>query len=61
MATFTYTNGNVYVPAAATETAAGVVKMAENVAYAAGANPTAAEYKALIDALIAAGIMAEAE
>ena len=40
--TFAYTNGD---------------KIAENVAYAAGANPTAAEFKALIDALIAAGFM----
>ena len=32
-------------------------KQADNVAEAAGANPTAAEFKALIDALKAAGIM----
>lgn len=40
--------------------AAGLVKQSANVAYAAGANPTAAEFKALIDALVAAGIMAAA-
>ena len=45
-------------PGAATASAAGVVKMAENVAEAEGSAPTAAEFKALIDALIAAGIMA---
>ena len=45
-------------PAAATTAKAGVVKMAVNVAEAAGEAPTAAEFKALIDALIAAGIMA---
>lgn len=43
--TFAYTNGDVLV---------------ENVPYAAGANPTAAEFKALIDAFIKAGIMAPA-
>jgi len=43
---------------AATAEAAGTVKMAANVAYAAGDAPTATEFKALIDALIAAGIMA---
>lgn len=42
--TFAYTNGDKE-------------RVAENVAYAAGANPTAAEFKALIDALIAAGLM----
>lgn len=45
-------------PADATTSKAGVVKMAANVAEAAGEAPTAAEFKALIDALIAAGIMA---
>ncbi len=45
-------------PANATAEKAGVVKMAANVAGAAGEAPTAAEFKALIDALIAAGIMA---
>lgn len=33
-------------------------KQAEAVAEAAGANPTAAEFKALLDALKAAGLMA---
>ena len=45
-------------PGAATTEATGVVKMAANVAEAAGSAPTAAEFKALLDALIAAGIMA---
>ena len=45
-------------PSAASATAAGVVKMAANVSEAAGEAPTAAEFKALLDALIAAGIMA---
>lgn len=45
-------------PGAATASSAGVVKMAENVAEAEGSAPTAAEFKALLDALIAAGIMA---
>lgn len=45
---------------AATTSALGGVKMAANVAEAAGDAPTAAEFKALLDALIAAGIMAEA-
>lgn len=48
-----------YVLPAATKTALGGVKMAENVADAEGDAPTAAEFKALLDALIAAGIMAE--
>lgn len=43
---------------AATKTKAGQVKQAANVAEAAGDAPTAAEFKALLDALIAAGIMA---
>lgn len=42
---------------AATTTANGTVKMSANVPEAAGDNPTAAEFKALLDALIAAGIM----
>lgn len=42
----------------ATTTKAGVVKQAANVAKAAGDAPTAAEFGALIDALVAAGIMA---
>lgn len=41
----------------ATATTAGLVKKAANVAEAEGSAPTAAEFKALIDALIAAGIM----
>lgn len=44
----------------ATETTAGIVKKAANVATAAGDNPTAAEFNALIAALIAAGIMSAA-
>lgn len=46
------------LPEEATAEAAGIVKQATNVAEAAGAAPTAAEFKALLDALIAAGIMA---
>lgn len=46
------------LPEEATTEAAGIVKQATNVAEAAGAAPTAAEFKALLDALIAAGIMA---
>lgn len=42
----------------ANTTTAGLVKMAANVAEAEGSAPTAAEFKALLDALIAAGIMA---
>lgn len=44
--------------AAATTSKAGMVKQSENVPEAAGSAPTAAEFKALLDALIAAGIMA---
>ena len=44
--TVTYTNGDTLVA---------------NVPLAAGANPTKAEFDALINALIAAGIMAAAE
>ena len=36
---------------------AGLDKKAENVAEAAGQNVTAAEFKALLDALVAAGLM----
>lgn len=58
------TTSKLYVPTypeeATTETA-GIVKQAANVAEAAGEAPTAAEFKALLDALIAAGVMAEAE
>lgn len=46
------------LPEAATVGVAGTVKMAANVADAAGEAPTAAEFKALLDALIDAGIMA---
>ena len=49
--------GTVNLPAA-TESKAGAVKMAAKVDEAAGDNPTAAEFKALLDALKAAGIMA---
>lgn len=44
---------------AATTTKAGLVKKAAAVAGAAGSNVTKAEFKALLDALKAAGIMAE--
>lgn len=50
-------DGAATAPAAATKTAAGVVKKAANVAVAAGTTPTKAEFDALIAALIAAGIM----
>lgn len=50
-----------YTAANATEAAAGLVKMAGNVALADGASPTKAEFDALITALIAAGLMAGAE
>lgn len=49
------------LPVAATAETAGLVKQAANAPEAAGANPTAAEFKALLDALIAAGVMAEAQ
>lgn len=42
----------------ATTTVAGAVKKSAAVALAAGANPTKAEFDALINALKAAGIMA---
>lgn len=48
------------LPVAATAETAGLVMQAANVSEAAGANPTAAEFKALLDALIAAGVVAEA-
>lgn len=57
------TSGKLYVPTypvlpeEATAEAAGIVKQATNVAEAADA-PTAAEFNALLDALITAGIMA---
>lgn len=47
-----------YTLPAATTTALGGVKQAAAVAEAAGDAPTAAEFKALLDALKAAGIMA---
>ena len=47
-----------YTAANATTAAAGLVKQSANVAEAVGTAPTATEYKALLDALIAAGIMA---
>ena len=46
-------------PGPATTETAGVVKMATNVPEAEGEAPTASEFKALLDALIEAGIMAE--
>lgn len=58
------TSSKLYVPTypvlpeEATAEAAGIVKQATNVAEAEGEAPTAAEFKALLDALIAAGIMA---
>lgn len=45
-------------PAAATTSSAGVVRQAAHVADPAGDTPTKAEYVALRDALVAAGIMA---
>ena len=48
--------GTATVPAATTGKE-GAVKMAAKVAEAAGSAPTAAEFKALLDALKAAGIM----
>jgi hypothetical protein len=47
-----------YTAANATEAVAGLVKQAANVPEAVGDTPTAAEFKALLDALIDAGIMA---
>ena len=46
-------------PAAATKTKAGVVKMGVTVADAAGDAPTAAEFKALLDSLKDAGVIAK--
>lgn len=48
--------GTAAIPSA-TKARAGAVKMAAKVAEAAGSSPTAAEFKALLDALKAAGIM----
>ena len=45
-------------PAAATLTAAGIVRQAAHVADPAGSGPTKAEYVALRDALVNAGLMA---
>ena len=45
---------------AATTTTAGAVKQGAAVANAAGSAPTAAEFKALLDSLRAAGIIATA-
>ena len=57
-----FVNGQLSFPEyslpAATEEALGGVKMAEVVADAAGEAPTAEEFKALLDSLKAAGIMA---
>jgi hypothetical protein len=50
-------SGTAVMPAA-TATALGGVKQAAKVSEAAGDSPTAAEFKALLDALKAAGIMA---
>lgn len=47
-----------YTAANATAATAGLVKQSVNVAAAAGEAPTKAEFDALLDALIAAGIMA---
>jgi len=55
--------GKLYVPAnpaAATDAVEGLVLKAANVPEAAGESPTAAEFKALLDALIASGAMAAA-
>ncbi len=50
-------SGTAVMPAA-TAAARGAVKQAAKVSEAAGDSPTAAEFKALLDALKAAGIMA---
>jgi hypothetical protein len=58
------TSSKLYVPTyptTATTSTAGLVKKAANVPEADGEAPTAAEFKALLDALITAGIMAAAE
>jgi hypothetical protein len=47
-----------YTAANATDAVAGLVMQAANVSEAAGDNPTADEFNALLDALKAAGIMA---
>lgn len=53
-------DANNGIPSAATAQKAGLVKQAAAVQEAAGENVTAAEFKALLDALIAAGILAGA-
>ena len=50
-------SGTIDIPAATT-TAKGTVKMGAAVADAASTAPTAAEFKALLDSLRAAGIIA---
>ena len=51
---------NQGIPVTATTAKAGIVKQAATVAEAAGANVTAEEFKALLDSLKTAGIMASA-
>ncbi|HJD28664.1 MAG TPA: hypothetical protein H9914_06695 [Candidatus Blautia avicola] len=51
---------NKGIPVTATTAKAGIVKQAATVAEAAGANVTAEEFKALLDSLKTAGIMASA-
>ena len=51
---------NQGIPVTATTAKAGIVKQAATVAEAAGENVTAAEFKALLDSLKTAGIMASA-
>lgn len=51
---------NQGIPEVATTAKAGIVKQAATVAEAAGENVTAAEFKALLDALKNAGIIAGA-
>lgn len=57
------TTSKLYVapPALATEDAAGLVKMAANVAKITGDTVTAEKFNDLIDALVAAGLMADEE
>lgn len=51
-------SANKGLPAAATATTAGLVKQGAAVAEAAGENVTAAEFKALLDSLKTAGVLA---
>ena len=51
---------NQGIPVTATTAKAGIVKQAATVAEAAGENVTAAEFKALLDSLKTAGILASA-